>query len=322
VTSEPTTPTHTAETPGARATSVRGSVRTTMRERRARLRMTARQVARLAGRAYVAGPSPADALTAAGELAARGYGVTIGYWNESDASPQDVADSAHVALAGLAGCRGDRYLSLKAPALAFSTSVVSKLLEESRSAGVPLHLDALSPDDAEPTFELLERLVAQEGAASGLSTTLPARWARSSTDVERCIGLGLPVRVVRGQWADHAGGDSDPARGYLDLVDRLAGRARLVRIATHDLHLAEASLRYLRARRTPAELEVLWGPAAARVLRSRIAREVSVRVYVPYGEPTLPYSLREACERPRMLAWLLRDVVVHDQLGRFPSRRG
>jgi proline dehydrogenase len=301
---------------------VHGIVRTTLRESRAWLRWTAGQVARRAGRAYVTGPSPADALRAAGELAARGYGVTIGYWNESDASPQDVADSAHVALAGLAGCHGDRYLSLKAPSLAFSTSVMSKLLEASRSAGVPLHFDALSPDDAEPTFALLERLVAQEGSADGLSTTLPARFARSATDVERCIDLGLPVRIVRGQWADHAGGDSDLARAYLELVDRLAGRARLVRIATHDIQLAEASLRYLRARRTPAELEVLWGPAAGRVLRSRIAREVNVRVYVPYGEPTLPYSLREACERPRTFAWLLRDELVRDQLGRFPPRRG
>jgi proline dehydrogenase len=267
----------------------------------------------------MAGESAACALRVAAQLAARGYAVTVGYWSDRDASPQSVGDSAHEALARLASLDGDRYLSLKAPALAFSARAVSKLLEASRVAGVGLHFDALAPDDVEPTFELIERGIEAGAPAAALGTTLPARFARSLADVERCIALGLSVRVVRGQWADRGSETGDVAGAFLAIVERLAGRARVVRVATHDPALAGPALQCLRVRGTRAELEVLWGPAARGVLRSGIARGARVRVYVPYGQAALPYALRDIAARPRMLAWLLRDIFVHDQLARFPA---
>ena len=63
------------------------------------------------------------------------------------------------------------------------------------------------------------------------------------------------------------------------MIDRLAGRAPLVAVATHDPCLA-------RAARVPA------------------------RIYVPYGAAWVPYCLSQVRQNPRLLWWALRDATL------------
>lgn len=265
-----------------------------------------RQLLDRAARAYVAGPELADAIGFARAIAADGLTSTIGYWNAAEEDAEQVHAACRAAIDGAADAGIRAYVSCKAPALAMSRTAAASLAVRCRERGIGLHFDSLRPEEQAPTLDLIERL-APTGAALGC--TLPARFPRSASDTERAIALQLRVRVVKGQFAD-PGGETEPRSGFLALIDRLAGRAAHVAVATHDPALAEEALQMLAARNTAAELELLLGLPVhgARAVARRLV--VPVRIYVPYGHAWLPYSLRAIGRNPRIAFWMLRDALL------------
>jgi proline dehydrogenase len=129
------------------------------------------------------------------------------------------------------------------------------------------------------------------------------------------VDRGLAVRVVKGQWPDPADPHRDPRAGLLEVVDRLAGRGRHVRVASHDVPLAAEAVRRLRRAGTPCELELLYGMPLTRSLRWADASGVPVRIYVPYGRGYTPYAVAQLRRNPRLLWRLLRELVPAGRLG-------
>ena len=70
-------------------------------------------------------------------------------------SPVRSADNYLAAAEALSRSGLDSYLSIKAPALGFSPELVAELLQRTRSAGVRVHFDSLSPESAERTLALI-----------------------------------------------------------------------------------------------------------------------------------------------------------------------
>ena len=264
-------------------------------------------IAAHAARRYVAGPELSDAVRVARALAGTAIGTTICRWDGDGEPPRLVADSYKDALAGLEGMGLDCYLSIKAPSLGFSVNLMDELLEVARPAGVGIHFDSLAPESAEPTWELTTATAARYPSTG---CTLPARWRRSLSDADRAVDLGLRVRVVKGQWGDPAANGLDVRASYLAVIDRLAGRASGVAVATHDAPLAREAVDRLRAAGTPCELELLFGLPAGEPLRVARASGVGVRFYVPYGHAWLPYCLSQVRRRPRLLWWTMRDWLL------------
>jgi len=274
-----------------------------------------RPIAARAGRAYIAGPALGDALERCRRLSPQGIGATIGYWDRGGEDPRAVADVYLAAIAAVARARFDCYVSIKSPALGGSRLLAGELLDESRRRGVRLHLDALGPETADATWSLIAEA---RSRVPDLGCTLPGRWRRSARDAERAVARGLGVRLVKGEHRDPAAPDLDPAAGVLALVDRLAGRARRVAVATHDAALARLALGRLRAAGTPTELELLLGLPAAPAMRVAADLGVRVRAYVPWGAPAIPYRVSDARRTPSVLWWLTADVW-HGALFRIPT---
>ncbi len=276
---------------------------------------------RRAAAAYVAGPRIDDALLACRALRERGRASTVGFWNEGSQQPGQVAQTYRAAVEALSQNGLDTRLSIKAPALGFSPELVAELVERTDSAGVGVHFDSLAPEAADRTMAL----IAEAGSHQPeLGITLPARWRRSLGDAGAAVELGLGVRVVKGRWPDPEQPEGDHRPGFMALVERLAGRARRVAVATHDEPLAREALRRLRAAGTPCELELLFGlPAAA---PAHVADELSapVRIYVPYGHATLPYRISDARCDIRILEWFSQDVLRGRRKGwsALPDRFG
>jgi proline dehydrogenase len=112
------------------------------------------------------------------------------------------------------------------------------------------------------------------------------------------------VRVVKGQWADPGDPRRDARAGFLAVIDRLAGRARHVGVATHDDRLAREAVRRLETAGTPCEVERLFGLPLARF------ESVPMRVYVAFGTPSLPFSLEQARRNPRLALAFARSVIA------------
>jgi proline dehydrogenase len=99
-------------------------------------------------------------------------------------------------------------------------------------------------------------------------------------------------------------------RGFLEVIDRLAGGAREVAVASHDSWLARDALLRLRAAGTPCELELLNGLPKRTMLALAAELAVPVRVYIPFGIAWRPYALSKLGDNPRMLWWLARDGMT------------
>ena len=264
-------------------------------------------IAARAARAYIAGPSLGDALVTAGAAAKRGSAASICPWDSAADSPRRVADAYVAALRGIAACGLDCTLSIKAPSLRYSRDLLDELLDAARAGGTGLHFDSMAPDTVDPTWPLIE-YAADRHAPVGC--TLPARWSRSMVDAERVATLGINVRIVKGQWDDPRVESHAVRRRYLILIERLAGRARSIGVATHDPQLAHDALTCLIESGTRCELELLFGlPMRDQIDRAE-SLKVPVRIYIPYGQAWLPYGLSQVRQNPRILWWTARDWLL------------
>ena len=122
------------------------------------------------------------------------------------------------------------------------------------------------------------------------------------------------MRVVKGEWPDAQAPNRDLRAGYLEVIDRLAGRARHVSVASHDVPLADEAIRRLRAAGTPCNLELLFGLPLRASLAAARQQQVDVSIYVPYGKGYLPYALSKVLRDPRRWLWLARDLFACEQM--------
>jgi proline dehydrogenase len=236
-----------------------------------------------------------------------GYPSTIGYFNAEDELPGRVAHAYLAALEAIETLRLDSYLSIKAPALGFEGVLLNRVIESAARTGVRLHFDSHDRDLAEPTFRAMAR-AARGGVAVGC--TIPGRWRRSLEDVDRALAFGARVRVVKGQWPDPDAPNYDMREGFMAVVDRLAGRAAQVALASHDAPLARDAVARLRAAGSSAELELLRGLPLRASLHAASGLGVSTRFYVPFGVAWVETTLAHVRKHPRTVAWMLRDMTV------------
>jgi proline dehydrogenase len=269
------------------------------------LRKIAHTLIDRAARSYVAGPHLSDAIDFAWQLEQQGMSSTIAYWNNIGDDPADVYGEYLSAIDGAADAGLHTYISIKAPALSMSESFAETLARRCRDRHIGLHFDSLAIDHQRRTFDLIERL---GSIGANLGCTLPGRSGRSQRYVERAVAQRLRVRVVKGQWED-PGYAIDAHLGFMTLINRLAGRAAHVAVATHEPKLAEEALARLKDRATPAELELLLGLPMQAVKDVARRFNVPVRIYIPYGHAWLPYEYSAARKNPRVLRWLLLDAL-------------
>ena len=263
-------------------------------------------LARRAALAYVAGPTFDDAMRACRHARRAGVASAVGFWDPPDETPEGVARTYLSAVDTLGREALDCYLSVKAPSLGFSLELWLEIVERARSKGTRVHFDALGPESVGRTFDLIETGLARHPR---LGCTLPGRWRRSLSDANRAVELGLAVRIVKGEFPDQDGAEIDPRQGFLAVVDRLAGRARFVGVATHDAALVRLALERLLSTGTPCEAELLFGLPSGDPSRVARGKGVATRLYVPFGQGALPYRLSQARQRPEVLWWAMRDLV-------------
>ncbi len=271
----------------------------------------------VAGRVYVPGHEVGDALAVAQRLAGQHMACTLGYFHGWKESGQQIADISCSIIDAVARLEPRGYISIKAPAFRYDAAILAAIVASAREQGILAHFDSHEHATADPTLACVRQAVAV-GAPAGL--TVPGRWRRSPADADLACQLGIRVRVVKGEWADPEEPEMDMRQGYLRVIDRLAGRAREVAVATHDPWLARESLKRLQAAGTRCELELLNGLPKRSLLT--LARECSVpvRVYIPFGISWRPYALGKVADNPRILWWLVRDSVVG--LSRRRNHRG
>lgn len=269
------------------------------------LQSCASHIARRAARQYVAGPTLDHAMQVAKKYALEKIPTTLGYWSAEGEPPQQIHQHNLACLKAIHDAGLDCYISVKAQPLDYSRLFFDELHAASAQMKVRIHYDSLGAASADSTL----RLVRDYAATQDVSCTLPSCWLRSVQDADDAVAHGLRVRVVKGQWPNPPHHEPDPVRGYMNIIGKLAGRARHVAVATHDVELAQRAITSLRERGTPCELELLYGLPMRRSLENARSLQVPVRIYIPYGDAWIPYALGALRRNPKILIWLMKDYV-------------
>ena len=242
-------------------------------------------------------------------LEAHGIASTLGKLSKAGDDPEQIVREYRLASDALKGSTAaDRfYLSLKPPALHFNPDHTAAIVATAQENGHGVHFDAHAFSHAEPTLRLLEHVMERHPAVNdsagswSYGLTLPSRWKRSAADARWAVKKGVRPRLVKGDFKTGSVDEVDPGKGFLALVDQLAGDVAELALATHDCVLArEAIGRGLRAG-SAVQLELFFGMPSAGMMALARELKVPLRFYVPYGDTLLIYVIRDLLTNPRKI---------------------
>jgi proline dehydrogenase len=251
---------------------------------------------------YVAGRDAADAVQRARDLDADGVTASLDLFGElvRDVAVAEQVAADYLALATkLDGLPESTWLSVDLTHLALDTDPAGcadrlATITERLPDGRRLQVGAEDHHRAEAVLTCVET-VAGRGLAGRLGATAPANYRRTGRDLERLAAAGVHVRLVKGAYVEPAevalpyGEPTDLA--YLRHAHWLAGSGTPFALATHDGVLREALLLAL----GPRPVEQLLG-VRPDVLTDLVARDVPVRVYLPFGPDWFRFWMRRVAE--------------------------
>lgn len=259
-----------------------------------------RWVAYRLSRSYVAGPTVDDALARAHRLAEHGLSSSIDLFGErvTDPAEADRVTDDYVALAQtLQRAPASAWLSIDLShiGLAESGRAAQSRLERIAAALPAGRRIQVGAEDERHADAILAAVLGAARAGAAVSATVQANLYRSRSDADALAAAGVPIRLVKGAYAEPA----DRARpwgeatdlAYLELAHELYAGGGELSLATHDPVLREALLRALPG----VGVEMLLGVRAADAAATR-ARGVPVRIYVPYGDQWFRYAMRRFAE--------------------------
>jgi proline dehydrogenase len=257
---------------------------------------------RLASR-YVAGRDRADAFALAQELAKERLACSIDFFGENVTDPAEAerVAEAYVQLAGaLETAPSGTFLSLDLSHVGIDEPGDAARRRLARIAEVlpPGARVQVGAEHADRADRILDAVIATAGNGAPVSATVQANLKRSPTDASRLAEAGVPIRLVKGAYLEEAaiahpwGDPTDIA--FLGLAHDLHRGGAELSLGTHDPVLREALLQALPG----VGIEMLLGVQAEHA-RALAARNVPIRIYVPYGEGWFRYAMRRLAESRR-----------------------
>ncbi len=276
---------------------------------------------RRAARRFVAGERLADALAAIRRLNDAGFTTTLNFLGEGvdTAARADASGAAYVRVLDAVRASGvHTHLSLKLTQLgldvdqALCTRILRRILEQAGETFVRIDMERSAYTDR--TLRLFEALWAE--GCRNFGVVIQSYLRRSAADVDRLIGLGARVRLVKGAYAEPLSAafprKADVDRNFARLAEQLLLRGAYPAIATHDERLIESAIRCASTHGVPQdrfEFQMLYG--IRRDLQVGLRRRgFRVRIYVPFGEEWYPYFMRRLAERPANVLFVVRSILL------------
>jgi proline dehydrogenase len=272
-------------------------------------------------RRFVAGETLQDALLVTKELKDKGILSVMDVLGENVLNQQEAERATEmylVVIKALATFYQNASLSVKLTALgldiqeAIAIMNLRRLLDEAKERGsVFICVDMEGSAYTERTIEIV---TAEHEKYQNIGTVVQSYLRRSDADLAALISNEVPVRLVKGAYAEpphiayQRKKDVDAAfrRQMWTLLDSGTRPA----IATHDEHMINAAKVYARQKNIPSEkfeFQMLLG--IRRDLQEGLVKEgCVVRVYVPFGQSWYPYFTRRLAERPANLRFFLRNL--------------
>jgi proline dehydrogenase len=273
-------------------------------------------------RRYIAGTSLDEAFETVADLNALGCAATV------DVLGEDVQDSTLAeyyrdlylrAMDDIAARRPDCNVSVKLTEMglrvdeALCRRILRELAEAAEAQSTFLRIDMEDSSITAVTLDIYRELRRDHDCVGAV---LQSCLRRSADDVAALLAEDIAnVRLCKGIYLEPpeiAFQDREEIRAaFRRLLEALIhGGAERVAIATHDPPLIEHAVRLLRETGFPPEryeFQMLLG-VAERMRDELVATGHPVRIYVPFGEAWLAYSLRRLRENPQIAGHVIRNL--------------
>jgi len=148
-----------------------------------------------------------------------------------------------------------------------------------------------------------------------LGLVLQAYMRRTDHDIQSVIEQGVPTRLCKGAYKEPetlAYQSMDEIReNYLKQAFRLLKEGNFPAIATHDEILIEQISKFIEKENISHDsfyFELLYG-VRRDIQKALLGRGYQVRIYVPYGQAWLPYTLRRLAERKENIIFVIKNLI-------------
>lgn len=249
---------------------------------------------------YVAGSTADDAFATAARLAEAGVLSSVDFFGENvvDSVEADRVADVYLELAGrLDTAPAGTFLSLDLSHLGLDEPGVGAQNRLGRIAsavpdGARVQVGA---EQAARSDRILDAVLAVASTGAPVQATVQANLHRSTADAVALAQAGVPIRLVKGAYAEDRsiahpwGAATDVA--FVRLAHELHRGGADFALATHDPVLREALL----AAMPGVGVEMLLGVRRPDLPRL-ISRGIQVRLYVPFGERWFRYAMRRLAE--------------------------
>lgn len=277
-------------------------------------------VARIAMR-YVAGETLPEAVHTVRRLNRQGFSATLDILGENTTSREKAltVTRSYLHLYDVIRREGlDSSVSVKLTHLGLgfddtlAETCLMEIVDKARQHGNFLRIDMENSPYTDRTLDLYRKCLRQY---AGVGPVLQAYLKRSRSDLSALVGRKFNVRICKGIY------NESPAIALMDrqeirhnfiyLVQKALEGDSYVGIATHDTYLIDSLETWIENRqisRNRYEFQVLYGVPMGDRLKSLLAGNHRVRVYVPYGEEWYPYATRRLKENPKIARYILKDL--------------
>jgi proline dehydrogenase len=270
-------------------------------------------------RRFIAGETIDEAIAAASRIQAAGLRTTLDFLGESvsTSAGADVATREYLAIIKrIVESGAERNVSIKLTQLGLDVDRVTcidnlrRMLDRAGDSFF-VRIDMESSAYTVQTLDVIETLWDQ--GYHQIGAVLQAYLRRSEEDAGRLSRLGIRIRLVKGAYKEPPDvayqKKSEVDEAFVRLMKTLLDQNPYAAIATQDPPMIDATKAYAAARgygRERFEFQMLYG--IRRDLQTALARDYTVRVYVPFGRQWYPYFMRRLGERPANVRFVLGSV--------------
>ena len=273
-------------------------------------------------RRFVAGPATEDALGVTRELVDRDLRVTLDYLGEDTLNADQAIDTKNEYLAllsqlSVAGLTPGAEVSLKLSALGqkfdekLAEANAREICAAAVAAGTTVTLDMEDHATTDSTLEALARLRVDYPTTGAV---LQAYLRRTESDCRELAAAGQRVRLCKGAYKEPESvafqSKVDVDKSYVRCTNILMSGGGYPMLATHDprlIAIGEDRAKWFDRERDDFEFQMLYGIRPAE--QDRLAKDYTMRVYVPYGDQWYGYLMRRLAERPANMAFFARSLA-------------
>lgn len=275
-------------------------------------------------RRYIAGTDLESAYQCVRQLNDLGCTATVDVLGEDSASRTEVEQARDLYLAALQGITDndlDCNISIKLSDMGLRLDeelcfdAMQTIITEANNRGIFVRIDMEDSSVTTVTLDLYRRLREQQ---ENVGTVIQSCLRRSPADVRDLLDGGPTcIRLCKGIYVEPdeiAFTDArEIRRAYCELLEQLFdGGALKVGIATHDPELvafAEDLIVRKQIDKRRYEFQMLLG--VAEIMRAELVRKGhALRVYVPFGERWLAYSIRRLRENPEIAGHIVTNLFT------------